>query len=125
MLVQTGMTALCVSGQALIVHEEGAMETTDEIRAAAKILVRAGGLKGGKARAEALTPEERREIAREAASARRSKTKEGSTQDKIPRATHSEQPTAAYFRSHGSLKFGAVLNIVVRSRHERDPDHHQ
>jgi len=64
------------------------METADEIRAAAKILARAGGLKGGKARAEALTPEERREIAREAARARWSKTKEGSTQDRIPRATH-------------------------------------
>jgi hypothetical protein len=36
---------------------------------------RAGGLKGGKARAKALTPEERREIARAAARARWKTTK--------------------------------------------------
>jgi hypothetical protein len=51
------------------------METTDEIRAAAKVLARAGGLKGGKARAEALTAEERRESARQAAMARWAQTK--------------------------------------------------
>lgn len=38
--------------------------------AAAVELGRRGGLKGGKARAEKLTPEERREIARKAAKAR-------------------------------------------------------
>ncbi len=36
----------------------------------AKALGRKGGLKGGKARAEKLTPEERKEIAKKAANAR-------------------------------------------------------
>ena len=43
---------------------------------------RLGGLKGGKARAEKLSPEERREIARKAANARwkgRKKSVEGSS----------------------------------------------
>jgi len=39
-------------------------------REAARILGRRGGLKGGPARAEKLTPEERSEIARRAAEAR-------------------------------------------------------
>ena len=39
-----------------------------------KALGRKGGLKGGKARAEKLTPEERKEIAKKAASARWSKS---------------------------------------------------
>ena len=44
--------------------------TDEERRAAAAILGRRGGLKGGKARAAKLTPEQRREIAKKAASAR-------------------------------------------------------
>jgi hypothetical protein len=44
---------------------------TDEGKDAAAVsLGRRGGLKGGKARAEKLTPEQRAEIARKAASAR-------------------------------------------------------
>jgi hypothetical protein len=42
----------------------------DELRESARRLGRRGGLKGGKARAEKLTPEERKEIARKAARAR-------------------------------------------------------
>jgi hypothetical protein len=42
----------------------------EELRALARELGRRGGLKGGKARAEKLTPEERKEIARKAAKAR-------------------------------------------------------
>ena len=45
-------------------------ELTDEIKAAAAALGRKGGLKGGKARAEALTSEQRTEIAKKAAAAR-------------------------------------------------------
>ena len=42
----------------------------DEIKAAAAALGRKGGLKGGKARAASLTPEQRQEIARKAAAKR-------------------------------------------------------
>mgnify|MGYP001600186579 CR=1 FL=1 len=42
----------------------------DEIKAAAAALGRLGGLKGGKARANTLTPERRAEIARKAAAKR-------------------------------------------------------
>lgn len=45
-------------------------EPEDPVRAAAALLGRKGGLKGGKARAAKLTPEERAEIARKAAAAR-------------------------------------------------------
>lgn len=44
--------------------------TPEERHAAAVALGRLGGKKGGKARAESLTPERRREIAKEAARAR-------------------------------------------------------
>jgi hypothetical protein len=45
--------------------------TTDDGRDLAAVLMgRRGGLKGGKARADALTPERRREIAQKAATAR-------------------------------------------------------
>ncbi len=46
------------------------LEPEDPLRAAAAALGRRGGLKGGKARAEKLTPEERSAIARKAAAAR-------------------------------------------------------
>jgi hypothetical protein len=45
-------------------------EPEDPVRAAAALLGRKGGLKGGKARAAKLSPEERSEIARKAAAAR-------------------------------------------------------
>ncbi|WP_121353170.1 histone H1 [Flavisolibacter nicotianae] len=56
-------------------------ETTDpinenEIKSAAAILGRKGGLKGGKARKEALTPERRKEIAIKAAQKRWGQNKE-------------------------------------------------
>jgi hypothetical protein len=42
----------------------------EELRESARRLGQRGGLKGGKARAEKLTPKERKEIARKAARAR-------------------------------------------------------
>lgn len=42
----------------------------DEVRAAASALGRLGGLKGGNARAKALSPKKRSEIAKKAAAAR-------------------------------------------------------
>ena len=48
--------------------------TPEERSAAAAVLGRIGGKKGGKARAEKLTPEERKEIAQKAAAARWRKT---------------------------------------------------
>lgn len=45
-------------------------EPEDPLRAAAAALGRRGGLKGGKARAEKLTAEQRKEIAKKAAQAR-------------------------------------------------------
>lgn len=57
---------------AAIVHAatEGESEIEDKRDPAAVALGRKGGLKGGRARAEKLTPEARREIARVAAAAR-------------------------------------------------------
>ena len=52
-------------------------ELTDEqLRKLARIFGRRGGLKGGKARAEKMTPEERSESARKAAKARWAKKKQ-------------------------------------------------
>ncbi|MFN8290266.1 MAG: hypothetical protein U0U70_08420 [Chitinophagaceae bacterium] len=45
----------------------------DEVKAAAAALGRLGGLKGGKARANSLSPKKRSEIAKKAAAARWSK----------------------------------------------------
>lgn len=45
-------------------------EPLDPVQVAARELGRRGGLKGGKARAEKMTPEERTESARKAAAAR-------------------------------------------------------
>jgi hypothetical protein len=63
------------------------MELSEKDKEAAQALARLGGLKGGKARAEALTPEELREIAREAATARWSKEKKQEVA-KLPQETH-------------------------------------
>lgn len=52
------------------------MEEKPQKNPAAMELGRLGGLKGGKARAAKLTPEQRSEIAKKAASARWSKEKE-------------------------------------------------
>jgi hypothetical protein len=45
-------------------------EPVDPVKAAAALLGRQGGLKGGKARSEKLSPERRAEIARKAAMSR-------------------------------------------------------
>lgn len=49
---------------------DASTEIPDEIRLAAAALGRAGGLKGGPARAKALTPKKRSEIAKKAAKTR-------------------------------------------------------
>jgi len=49
---------------------------SEEKNKAAQELGRLGGLKGGKARAEKLTPEQRKEIARKAAKARWAKKRQ-------------------------------------------------
>ncbi len=52
-------------------------EPVDPVRAAAALIGRKGGLKGGKARAAKMTPEERSESAKRAAQARwKKKTEE-------------------------------------------------
>ena len=56
----------------LLTNNEPAAE--DEIKSAAAALGRLGGLKGGKARAEALTAKKRSEIAKKAAKARWNKS---------------------------------------------------
>lgn len=56
--------------------ESEAFEKPIKKNAAAVMLGRLGGLKGGKARAKKLSPEERSEIARNAAIARWSKNEE-------------------------------------------------
>jgi hypothetical protein len=48
-------------------------EPEDPVKAAAALLGRKGGLKGGKARSDKLSPERRAEIAKKAAQARWSK----------------------------------------------------
>jgi hypothetical protein len=58
-------------------------EPEDPIRAAARELGRRGGLKGGKARAESLSSEKRREIAKKAAAARWGRTAAPDTPDTI------------------------------------------
>lgn len=55
---------------------EATKESSIEKNPAAVALGRLGGLKGGKARAEKLTPEQRKEIAKKAAKARWSKESE-------------------------------------------------
>lgn len=58
------------TGQAAPESEETEAESTEGKNPHAVALGRLGGLKGGKARFEKLTPEQRREIARKAAQAR-------------------------------------------------------
>ena len=57
---------------------ESDLRTPEGKDVAAMILGRRGGLKGGPARAESLTKEQRREIARKAATARWGKSRENS-----------------------------------------------
>lgn len=58
------------TGQAEPETEEATPESSVDRHAAAVALGRLGGLKGGKARANKLTPEQRKESARKAAKAR-------------------------------------------------------
>ena len=67
------------------VATEGEPEIEDTRNPAAVALGRMGGLKGGRARAEKLTPEERSAIAQQAAQARWSRADESP----ISRAAHS------------------------------------
>jgi len=59
----------------LVTGETEDTEKIDPIRAAAAALGRKGGLKGGNARAKALTAKQRKEIAKKAAAARWGKKK--------------------------------------------------
>ncbi len=59
-----------------------------KVSEAARTLSKLGASKGGKARAEALTPEERQAIARDAITTRWARDKGQTGQQKIPRATH-------------------------------------
>ena len=54
----------------LVTGEGDSQNEIDPLKAAAAALGRKGGLKGGKARAKALTPEKRSEIAKKAAEKR-------------------------------------------------------
>jgi len=76
-------------GEVGLVHRQAQCykipDQTDPLPAA-KVLARVGGLKGGKARAEALTPDERQRIARQAATARWVKAHDRG--QKILKATH-------------------------------------
>jgi len=53
-----------------VTGEQPALEPAPDKNPAAQALGRLGGLKGGKARAASMTPEERKEVARKAAEAR-------------------------------------------------------
>ena len=53
-----------------LLTEEDSTLKIDPIKAAAAVLGRKGGLKGGRARAESLTKKQRSEIAKKAAAAR-------------------------------------------------------
>jgi hypothetical protein len=64
------------------------METDRQVRQAAQMLSKLGASKGGKARANALTPEQRQIIAREAITARWNRRKEQTGKEKILKATH-------------------------------------
>jgi hypothetical protein len=59
-----------VIGAAVKVMRIATGEEGENMRDPAKEFARTGGLKGGRARADRLTPEERKKIAREAALAR-------------------------------------------------------
>jgi hypothetical protein len=61
------------------------MELTEKEKKAAQAFARMGGLKGGKARAQALTAEERSESARQAAAARWAREKEHSKNQDVPK----------------------------------------
>lgn len=54
----------------LVAGDEAPIEPGPEKNPAAQALGRLGGLKGGKARAASLTPEQRKEVAKKAAEAR-------------------------------------------------------
>jgi hypothetical protein len=75
------LNALAASIVADATDEDKPEPANDGKDPAAVALGRKGGLKGGKARAAALTPGQRSEIARKAASSRWRKTKEESPRE--------------------------------------------
>jgi hypothetical protein len=70
---EVNQIAAMIASQAT--DDEGGRSLIPEKNPAAVALGRLGGMKGGKARAAAMTPERRAEIARMAAAARWSKSK--------------------------------------------------
>jgi P63C domain len=88
------------------------MELSPQEKKAAQAFARLGGMKGGKARAEALTPEERIEIARSAATARWAKRK-----DRRSSASTAHLPNADY---KGVLEIGGLeIPCFVLDDHRR------
>jgi hypothetical protein len=92
------------------------MELSKSEQEAARAFARLGGLKGGKARAAALSPEKRHEIARQAATARWAKTNEKTelgTQQKDKEAVIDYLPPEAPLQ--GGLpvaKYKGFLNLL-------------
>jgi hypothetical protein len=86
-----------------------------EVADAAKTLGRLGGLKGGKARAEKLSAEQRSEIAKKAVEARWARVRGEKPLSQIPKATHA-----------GTLKIGDVeLSCAVLEDGTRVLESHQ
>jgi hypothetical protein len=69
------------------VVEDSCVKENLEVKEAAKVMSKLGASKGGKARAEALSPEERREIARQAVMTRWARHKKSDAAE-LPRETH-------------------------------------
>jgi hypothetical protein len=91
------------------------MELTDQEKKAAQAFAKLGGLKGGKARAEALTPEQRREIAKQGAAARWAKTpkqaEELVTLDEL--GDEIESPLAPFSQEHLPVaKYKGFLDLL-------------
>jgi hypothetical protein len=64
------------------------MKNDLDITAATKVMSKFGASKGGRARAETLTDEQRREIARNAVMTHWAKQKDQNGQPQVPKATH-------------------------------------
>lgn len=83
-----------------------------------------GGLKGGKARAEALTPEERSESARQAAEARWAERRDEKGTPAMPKATHEgilkignmDIPCAVLDTGQRVLTQSGFMRALVRAR---------
>ncbi len=85
------MLAIRTRASIMKAREGSYMKNDLDVKAAAKVMSKLGASKGGKARAEALSREERQRIAREAVAARwakRAKVGEGGSAVTLPKETH-------------------------------------